>query len=878
MKIRIINQVLKNKQSGIFAQAFFAALFSAYGIYSAAAGSAGVYFIFLFALAFILSGLQMYYSLPKETNKKLLLPIFSFSNIYLVLIFGIYARFSGNEVFIFLSAGLIGFTLWLFISKEKTEKQKASRVKDFRETLDNISLLVFSVDKKSGDVLYWNKNCEHLSGFSHKEMTGEADSLRKLFPDKEDYVRWRNLLTATKPVLQQFESKIVDKYSERKIVQWHLLDAKLSENEDENWFVGQEITELYKNWKELQKAYQQLNDIQEIATIGTWEWNPVSGRIDWSNEMYRMFGFKSNDSSIDKLDILKAVTKPEEYIRLNKAVQASLKSKEPVALEYNIKLPGGEERTMFLQASFILGAEGKIIRYRGTNQDITQIRKAEEKARNILHASPDPIIVTDTDFNIIGYNRVVRKELKYSANEEAPKKITDFLINENELERLRSKILKRERNALMQDEEFIIQTTDRQRFFAEVSAGIIGNFDKPDAFVFFIKNITKRKLYEEELEKARKKAEESDRLKSAFLANMSHEIRTPMNAIVGFANLLTDDDTTEDEKKEFTEYINSNSSALMTLINDIIDISKIEAGEIKVKTKAATIKELLKQVLADAGEQQKILKKMNVELLSEIDDSIMGKQYKLDKIRLKQVLINLVNNALKFTDRGYIKISCSAHKSGLLFSVQDTGTGIPYDMQKKVFKRFVKGSNTPDDQYRGTGLGLSISSKLVKLMGGRIKLKSELGKGSTFSFVTRAEQLPHKSETQKNVPMKANDWSKHTILIAEDESTNFRFLEMVLKKTKARIEHAKNGKEAVKFVAHHKPSVVLMDIGMPVLDGYEATRQIKECYPDLPVIAQTAYSMADEQIKIEEAGCDSFLSKPISRKQLIKTISKFIDP
>ena len=372
--------------------------------------------------------------------------------------------------------------------------------------------------------------------------------------------------------------------------------------------------------------------------------------------------------------------------------------------------------------------------------------------------------------------------------------------------------------------------------------------------------ITSRKQMEEEMQEARSHAEESNRLKSAFLANMSHEIRTPLNAIVGFSGILAETNE-EQEKKEYLSIIESNNTLLLQLIGDILDLSKIEAGTLEFVYSDVDINKLLYET------EQSIRLKVNQEKVKvEFVEGLPECVIHTEKNRLSQVIINFLTNAVKFTSEGIIRFGYHLQEDGFLyFYVTDTGCGIPKEMKDKVFGRFVKLNNFA----QGTGLGLSICETIVTKMGGQIGVDSEVGNGSTFWFtlpympiqtakIERPEIVGEKEEVEKD---------KLTILIAEDNMSNYKLFDFMLRND-FRLIHAWNGREAVELFKQYNPHLVLMDINMPELNGYEATSEIRKISEQVPIIAVTAYAYATDEERIMSSGFTDYAAKPINAKVL----------
>lgn len=373
--------------------------------------------------------------------------------------------------------------------------------------------------------------------------------------------------------------------------------------------------------------------------------------------------------------------------------------------------------------------------------------------------------------------------------------------------------------------------------------------------------ITDRKKIEEELISARNKAEESNRLKSAFLANMSHEIRTPLNAIVGFSNILASTDEMED-KEEYINIIESNNVLLLQLISDILDLSKIESNTLDFVNVEVDINTLLREL-------QQSMQLRAAENVQVVFEKTIPECYVLTpKSRLMQVLTNLITNAIKFTNKGFIRFGYSIDgNKQLRFYVSDTGCGIPEEQQKKVFERFVK-LNT---FVPGTGLGLSICQMIVQYLGGEIWVESEVGKGTTFWFTFPYTPAVKKSVAAPVYEKTKVDSDKIMILIAEDNSGNFKLFESILKH-EYNLLHAWNGKEAVELFKKHQPHLVLMDINMPEMNGYEATAEIRKLSKVVPVIAVTAYAFASDEQRIMDSGFDGYTAKPLNAKELKQQI------
>lgn len=385
---------------------------------------------------------------------------------------------------------------------------------------------------------------------------------------------------------------------------------------------------------------------------------------------------------------------------------------------------------------------------------------------------------------------------------------------------------------------------------------------------------------EETLQEAKQKAEESDRLKSLFLSNMSHEIRTPMNAIVGFAEMLQDSDLDREQKNKFLEVIIKSGDNLLRLINDIIDISRIEAGQLKLDYSDCLVNETITDLETYFKQELYRQKKQHINLYTQLGHPQSDFSLHTDCTRLKQVLNNLIGNAIKFTDEGFIEFGYKIETGNIQFFVRDSGIGIAADKQKLIFERFGQVQEAISRNLSGTGLGLTISKNLVEMLGGKLWVDSIPGEGSTFYF-TLPMRLgsKHDKQTKELTEEHRNslDLNGKTILIVEDVDTNYFYLSSLLQKHNCRIIRATNGQKAIDICRDDKSiDLVLMDIELPVLNGYEATREIKKIRPELPVVAQTAFAMMGERERSKEAGCNDYIAKPIRKEELMGILKRYL--
>ncbi|MGF7141535.1 response regulator [Roseimarinus sediminis] len=399
-------------------------------------------------------------------------------------------------------------------------------------------------------------------------------------------------------------------------------------------------------------------------------------------------------------------------------------------------------------------------------------------------------------------------------------------------------------------------------------------------FVAVKEDITERKKFIEDLKIAKEKAEESDRLKSAFLANMSHEIRTPMNGILGFTSLLLEPDLNSKEKEHYIEIVHKSGQRMLNTVTDIVEISKIEAGIVQIVQKETDVnKTIAELVVFFKPEAEKKGLQLNLnELLPDSAKKLITDQNKLDSI-----LTNLIKNAIKYTDSGTINLGCRMKDTEIEFYVKDTGIGIPVHRQNAIFERFMQADIADTRVFEGSGLGLAIAKSYVEMLGGNIWVESKESLGSTFYFTLPASKIENKKtdiekELSNEVKNKKEKPTKRKlkILIAEDDETSRNYISLILKDYCAELLETGTGIETVELCRNHKDiDLILMDIQMPGINGYEATRQIREFNKEVVIIAQTAFALSGDREKAIEAGCNDYISKPINKTKLQTLIQKY---
>ena len=511
-------------------------------------------------------------------------------------------------------------------------------------------------------------------------------------------------------------------------------------------------------------------------------------------------------------------------------------------------------------------------------QDITDVIKNRDELRElnylldaILNNIPVYMFVKDPedDFRYLYWNKALANHSKIPASRALGR--TDFEIfpersdaekfHQDDLELMRTgeRLEMQETYVTAAGETRIVQTL-------KTHIPLVG---RVPLIIGISWDITNVQNIEQELIQARIKAEQSDRLKSAFLANMSHEIRTPLNAIVGFSRLMTTTDNREDEKL-YSEIINQNSDVLLQLINDILDLSKIEAGTFEYIKQPMDLGEMCRNVYEI--HKGRVQEGVTLTLDNE-NDSLMINE---DKNRILQLITNLITNAIKFTYEGEIHFGFKLKKDYIDFYVKDTGIGISEEKLSHIFGRFVKLNSF----VQGTGLGLAICQMIVEKMGGAITVESELHEGSTFRFTipydmyNKQEKFKKNAEREQHLKVAIKSLQLRTLLVAEDVDSNFLLMNTVLGK-KYKLILARDGREAVDMYKENHPDLIFMDIKMPYMDGLEATRLIRGYSKDIPIIALTAFAFESDRERAIEAGCNDYLTKPVSQEAIEKILDKY---
>lgn len=518
--------------------------------------------------------------------------------------------------------------------------------------------------------------------------------------------------------------------------------------------------------------------------------------------------------------------------------------------------------------------------------------KSEEHHRNMIEATSEGYFEVDDVGIIIVANNAMCEMIGYSLTELISKPYLDFVApkSRNSIE---NKLSYRGKLHLSSfDIEFlhkngnvIYTLSSITRIKSETNSNM-GSF-------FFVTNITHQKKIELEKENFRKelekknieleelnlnlktalsKAEESDELKTLFIKNISHEVRTPLNGIIGFIEMLNQEDLTKEERREFTSYVMASSNQLTKIISDIMEFSKLEAGQIKINPKEFCLNNLVDDIYSHFDDIIIDKNKAHIRFIAEKSLSDKECNVKADSDKIKEVLINLISNAIKFTLEGEIKYGYKVNKEVIEFCVMDSGVGISLSDREIIFDKFRQGADTDSAVYGGNGLGLTISKSLIEMLGGKIWFESEVGKGTKFYF-TIPKAISYNEKNNKDNSL--YNWSDKKILIVDDVIDVYQLLSIYLRDTKAQHLFAENGREAIRLCKENPDiDIVLLDIQLPDMNGYEVLKEIKKIRNELPVIAQTAFALSGDKEKVMKAGFNNYITKPIYKKSLLNHINK----
>lgn len=709
----------------------------------------------------------------------------------------------------------IGYVGTLFDIDERKKREEELRRWETIFKSTRMGIVVGKADSEYFDIM--NPAFAQMYGYTQDELVGKTVS--SVFAPNERENVTNHIRAAFEKGFYSFESLHVRKDGSFFPVLVSITAVQDSHGKPLYRIANvQDITERYESEANLKSEKNRLANIIESTNVGTWEWNIETGELIVNERWAQIVGYTINELMPISIKTWETLAHPNDLKASTPEVEKHFNGQSDFYY-YELRMQHKDGSWVWVADRGKVAewtADGKPAKMFGTHMDITERKRWEETLRQ---------------------NEQRLKE----QNEE-------YLALNEELTEINSKLRFNENRLKEQNEEYMALNEELTESNERV------------------------KQVNTQLAVAKKQAEESDKLKSAFLANMSHEIRTPMNAIIGFSEMLLRPDLPKEKQITFTEVLNASCNQLLTVINDVLDISKVETGQMVVNYGVVHVNDLIKNIhtlfLPNAKKKGNILS-LNFSLSNESCLALS------DEAKLNQIISNLVSNAIKYTNNGEIKIGYRLVDEFIEFYVHDTGIGISPENFSVIFERFRQADHPDSRKYGGTGLGLAISKAFVEMLGGTIWVKSQMGKGSSFFF-----RIPFKPISGQKKPMFEShdenfDFSNLNILIAEDEEANIVYMQEVFEETSANLFFAINGSEAINQVsAGTKFNLILMDIKMPVLNGIEAARAIRAMGIQVPIVALTAYAMAGDKQKYMELGFEHYISKPVMRKDLFELVRR----
>ena len=773
--------------------------------------------------------------------------------------------------------------------------------------------------------------CE-ITGYAYQELIGNSAEMLYASKDEYDFVGKEKYRQIEEAGIGEVETQWVRKDGNICDIQLRSVALDPSDKSKGFMFTAQDITDRKKAEQSIIESQRTLSTLMSNLQGIVYRCLNVP---DWSmiflSEGFRtLTGFDTNDFSGSGKRKYIELIHPDDKEMVWQVVQSALEKNLSYELEFRILNARGEYFWAWEKGRGVYNADGSIRFLEGFISDINW-RKRNEKIQQVVFNIANAVNHTGT---LAELSKFIREELsgvidtknffialsdqekdtisllfftdQNDSFQEFPagKTLTGYVIRNNiplllEQEDIEQMAAEKtiEINGTVSKSWLGVPLKIKDRV---IGAVVIQNYDNYNAYSLndleimkFVSNqialSIERKRTEDELRHAKEKAVEADKLKSAFLANMSHEIRTPMNAIIGFSDLLADPGLKEDDKINFLNIIQNNGSVLLNLIDDIIDMAKLEAGQVRILKQTVNINEILDELFNYFNEFRHKMGKSDIEL--------RFPQYRLkdvelitDALRFRQIISNLLNNALKFTDAGFVELGYTfdlpqsappaVPEFPMIFYVKDTGVGIPEDKLQLVFDRFRQAYDSHSRIFGGTGLGLTISRNLSELLGGKLWVESKVDQGTTFYLALPSAGNNQEAKSAQSLLQESDSYDFAgeglRILIAEDDTSSAFFLKRTLAKTGAEILTAANGFEAIE-ICRENPDIdlVFMDVRMPGMGGYEATKTIKEIYPNLPVIAQTAYAMPEEVERSKLNGCDDHITKPLRSSDVVAVLRKY---
>lgn len=733
--------------------------------------------------------------------------------------------------------------------------------------------------------LYWSDQTYRIHGMQPGEPLHVMDVIQRIYQLSE---------TEFTSLIQDVARKGEDSSQEFKITHpdgsKHWLQVTFYpqlENGQLTYLMGmaQDITATKQQREELAQISERLRVATEVTDIGIWEWTIGDDELFMTRQAFAVYGRKREDGPVSVTEWRSWIDE-SQYTELEQQFIAANETGKKINVELMVTTSSGNKRVVRSIGSPVDGGSGELKRILGVVYDITAEKEAQRElaeSRALLNAInqniKDGLYRSTWQGQFIYVNRTMRAMLGIS--EETPlEQVRVEAFYHRKADR-KSFLEKLDQNGMVENDEILLQRADGTTFWGAVSANKTEDSEGNTIIDGSIRDITELRKARKDLIEAKNRAEEASRAKADFLSTMSHEIRTPMNAVIGMTELLLMEEPREDQL-DHLETLNFSAHNLLNLINDILDYSKIEAGKIDLEEQEVDLRKVVNSIV------QGLLPKArdkHIDLRAEIDSAVPY-IIQTDGTRLSQVLNNLVGNAIKFTEEGAVVVQLEVSavhgkEATLHIAVKDTGIGIAENKQALIFEQFAQANASITREYGGTGLGLAITKRLLELMNSQIQVESAMGKGSTFWFKLKVPviQQDAASSTMAKAVNRGDHYYTFTgtkILVVEDNQINAKLAQRFLQKWNIDSEVAENGQIAVDKIRTSSYDLVLMDLQMPVMDGYAATREIRSFNPTIPILALTASALLDVQQKIQEVGMQDSVIKPVNPRELNRKLYVYL--
>ena len=785
--------------------------------------------------------------------------------------------------------------LLLDITSEKTVENKLKEnEKIFHNLFNNLNsgVVVYEVIDGGKDFVFKYFNDVAIDNGSRGGLIGKS------ILDVRPNVKELGLLEAFREVVETKQAKDFPIYIyENGVLKGYFKNYAFLLSSGELVVVFDDVTEQKRFESDLKAAKEKAeeNDFRlklavNSGKLGIWDRNIQNNSMVWNDRMLELYGISREEFVGDLGSWLNALH-PEDKERVIQENKAALYERRPYDTSFRIVRPDGTMLYLKADGHVIRDQEGRPLRMIGINRDITEFvtyqnelikakEKAErsefryKKAQEVGHVGSWEYDVKSEEF----WGSDEGRRIYNLSMEQAsfhPDEITNCIVPED-----REWVNQALVDLIEEDKPYDIvfsitpQNTNEIKIVHSTAELLKDSENKPIRVTGVLRDVTAQKATERELIKAKEKAEEADKLKSAFLANMSHEIRTPMNGILGFASLLQEPGVTGDDMAKYIKIIQKSGERMLNTVNDIIEISRIETGQVSVNYSEVNITRHL-QNLVEFFTLEARKKGIEIKIQNKLPEN--ETIVKTDKLKISSIVSNLIKNAIKFTEHGVIEVGCESKGEILEFYVSDTGIGIPERRKEAIFNRFEQADIGASRAFEGSGLGLSIAKSYLEMLGGKIWVESEEYHGSTFYFTVSRNLESKVSEEPESEKVHESQTEALRILVAEDDEISRMHLGIMLKGTAQRIDFVDNGAAAVEMVENHPDiNIVLMDIRMPGMDGLEATQRMREFNKDITIIAQTAFAFEGDKQKAIEAGCTDYISKPFFKKDLLALMNKYI--